>query len=336
MSASSPNASPRVSVVIPNYNGARWLPGCLDALAHQSFQEFEVLVVDNGSTDDSVGLLREKHSDVRVISLDRPAGFAAAVNAGIGETRGEYVALLNNDTVARPGWLSALVATLDEAPPDVAAVSSKMLMLDDPSRIDDAGDTLSWSGGAAKIGHGEPAHTITEPYEVFSVCAGAALYRLSFLDAVEGFDERFFAYLEDVDVGLRGRLLGYRYVFEPRAEVLHKGQGTELRRADYVRLITRNRLMLFAKSMPASLLLKHLPQLVYGQVYFAIVFRHPLASLAGYFSFIRCLGHVRSERRRLRASRRIDSAALDGTLTTKLHEPPLRLLLRRRLERSRS
>lgn len=336
MSASSRNDNPRVSVVIPNYNGVGWLPGCLDALAGQTFEDFEVLVVDNGSTDDSVGLLQEKYGHVRVITLDRPAGFAAAVNAGIGDARGEYVALLNNDTVVRPGWLGALVATLDESPPDVAAVSSKMLMLEDPARIDDAGDTLSWSGGAAKIGHGEPADTITEPYEVFSVCAGAALYRMSFLDAVDGFDERFFAYLEDVDVGLRGRLLGHRYVFEPRAEVLHKGQGTALRRADYVRLITRNRLMLFAKSMPAALLLKHLPQLIYGQLYFAIVFRHPLASLAGYVSFFRSLGHVRRERRRLRDTRRIDPASLERALTTKLHEPPLRLLIRRRLERSRS
>ncbi len=335
MSGSMPS-SPRVSIVIPNYNGAGWLPGCLDALAAQTCRDFEVLVVDNGSTDGSVTLLREKYAKVEVISLEQAAGFAVAVNAGIKAARGEYVALLNNDTVARPGWLTALVKTLDGGPDDIAAVSSKMLMLDDPSRIDDAGDTLSWSGGAAKIGHGEPADAISEPYEVFSVCAGAALYRRSFLAAVGGFDEQFGSYLEDVDVGLRGRLVGHRYVFEPRAEVLHKGQGTALPRADYVRLITRNRLMLFAKSMPASLLVKHLPRLVYGQLYFAVVFRHPLASLIGYVSFLRCLPHVKRERRRLRAARRVDSGALDRMLTTKLHEPPLRLLIRRRLERSRS
>ena len=103
MSGSCPSAvPPRVSVVIPNYNGAGWLPRCLDALAAQTFQDKEVLVVDNGSTDGSVSLLRERYAHVRLIALARNTGFAAAVNTGIRTTRGEYVALLNTDTVARP------------------------------------------------------------------------------------------------------------------------------------------------------------------------------------------------------------------------------------------
>jgi hypothetical protein len=333
---SSSPADPRVAVVIPNSNGAAWLPGCLDALGAQTFGDHEVILVDNGSDDGSAALVRDRYPQVRVLGLPDRAGFAAAVNTGIGAARGEYVAMLNNDTVARPGWLAALVKTLDESAPEIGAVASKMLSLDDPHLIDDAGDTLSWSSGAAKIGFGEQASGYTDPYEVFSVCAGAALYRRSFLDDVGGFDERFFAYLEDVDIGLRGRLLGYRYVFEPRAEVLHKGQGTALRRSDYVRLITRNRLLLFAKSMPAALLIKHLPRLIYGQLYFALLYRHPIASIAGYLSFLGSLGHVKRERARLRATRRIDAATLDRALTTKLHEPPLRVLLRKRLERSRS
>src|SRR5262249_39310360 len=157
-----------------------------------------------------------------------------AVNLGIRAARGEYVALLNTDTVARPDWLAALVRALDESPPETGAVASKMLSLDDASRIDDAGDALARTGAAENRGHGEPAHRFTRRDEVFSVCAGAALYRRSFLDAVRAFDARFFAYLEDVDLGLRGRLLGFRYVFEPAAEVLHKGHGSELPRADYV------------------------------------------------------------------------------------------------------
>jgi GT2 family glycosyltransferase len=210
-----------------------------------------------------------------------------------------------------------------------------MLSLDDPGRIDDAGDGLAWTGAAEKLGHGEPAHRFTQRSEVFSVCAGAALYRRTFLDAVGGFDERFFAYLEDVDLGLRGRLLGYRYLFEPAAEVLHKGHGSALPRADYVRLSTRNRVMLFAKSMPGSLLLKHLPRLLYGQLYFAIVYRRPGASLAGYVSLVPCLAHIWRERRRARASRRLHVAEIDGLLTTRMREPPLRLLLRRQLGRLR-
>ena len=332
MNGSCPSAAPpRVSVVIPNYNGAGWLPRCLDALVAQTFQDKEVLVVDNGSTDGSVSLLRERYAHVRLIALARNTGFAAAVNTGICTARGEYVALLNTDTVARPGWLAALVQALDRDPADTGAVASRMLSLDDPSRIDDAGDALSWTGAAEKLGHGEAASRYTHRAEVFSVCAGAALYRRSFLEAARGFDERFFAYLEDVDLGLRGRLLGFRYVFEPAAEVLHKGQGSALPRGDYVRLVTRNRILLFAKSMPLSLLLKHLPQLLYGQVYFLIVYRRPAASLAGYLSLVACLAHIVRERRRLRAARRIDSAELDRLLTRGMREPPLRMLLRRRL-----
>jgi GT2 family glycosyltransferase len=325
-----------VSVVIPNLNGIRWLPGCLDALAAQTFRDREVLLVDNGSTDGSVALLRDRYPDVRVVALRRNTGFAPAVNLGIRAARGEYVALLNTDTVARPGWLAALVQALDESPPETGAVASKMLSLDDASRIDDAGDALSWTGAAEKRGHGEPADRFPRRDEVFSVCAGAALYRRSFLDAVGGFDERFFAYLEDVDLGLRGRLLGYRYVFEPAAEVLHKGHGSALPRADYVRLVTRNRVMLFAKSMPWSLLFKHLPRLLYGQLYFVIAYRRPVASLAGYLSLVPCLAHIRRERRRVRASCRIDVAQLDRLLATRMREPPLRVLLRHRLGRLRS
>ena len=336
---SGPSASaarPRVSIVIPNYNGSAWLPGCLGALAGQQYENHEVLVVDNGSTDGSVSLLGSRYPHVQLIELDRNFGFAGAVNRGIRAARGEYVALLNNDTVARPDWLATLVRALDDSPDVVAAVGSNMLSLDDPSRIDDAGDALSWTGAAEKLGHGDLASGIAHRREVFSVCAGAALFRRSFLETLRGFDERFFAYLEDVDLGLRGRLLGYRYVVEPAAEVLHKGYGTALPRADYVRLVTRNRLMLFAKSLPVTLALKHLPQLLYGQLYFAIVYRHPAATLAGYAAFLRCLPHLWRERRRTMASCRIAAVDLERMLTTRMHEPPLRDLALRRLRRWRS
>lgn len=336
MSGFSPDAArPRVSVVIPNLNGVPWLPGCLDALAAQTFRDREVLLIDNGSTDGSVALLRDRYPDVRVRVLPRNVGFAPAVNIGIRASGGEYVALLNTDTVVRPDWLAALVRALDESPPETGAIASKMLSLDDDGRIDDAGDALSWTGAAAQRGRGEPAHLFTQREEVFSVCAGAALYRRSFLDAVGGFDERFFAYLEDIDLGLRGRLLGYHYLFDPAAEVLHKGHGSALPRARYVRLVTRNRVMLFAKSVPWSLLLRHLPRLLYGQFYFLIAYRRPLASLAGYLLLVPCLSHIWRERRRLQSSRRIDVAELERLLTPRMPEPPLRALFRRRLGRLR-
>lgn len=324
MTASLPSrADPKVSVVIPNHNGAHWLSGCLEALAAQELRGSEVIVVDDGSTDGSAAILRERYPQVRLIALDRNTGFAAAVNVGIQAARGEHVALLNNDTVARPVWLGALVKTLENSPQDVGAVASKMLCFEDPHCVDDAGDALSWTGAAEKQGHGRPASEFMQSREVFSPCAGAALYRRSFLEATGGLDERFFAYLEDVDLGLRGRLLGYRYLFEPAAEVLHKGQGSEVTRARYVRLITRNRVMLFAKSVPFSLLFKHLPRLLYGQLYFFIAYRQPLQSLAGYGSLLLNVPHIFRERRRLAQSRRITPADFETMLSSKMSEPPL-------------
>src|SRR5262249_4768052 len=154
-----------------------------------------------------VPFIRENFPQVQIISLPAHSGFAKAANAGIEKCVTPYVALLNVDTQVYPDWLSSLVAKLDEAPPDVAAINSQMLRMDYPERIDDAGDELSWYGAATKRGHGQLARQYDAEQEIFSPCAGATLYRRDFLIRVGGFDTDFFAYLEDVDLGLRGRLL---------------------------------------------------------------------------------------------------------------------------------
>jgi GT2 family glycosyltransferase len=309
------------------------LEKCLTGLVQQEYQDFEAILVDNGSTDNSISLAKKGYPDLKVIDLDRNWGFAAAVNRGIQAAQGDYIALLNNDAVAGPRWLQALVQTLDENPPDVAAVASKMLMQDDPHRIDDAGDSLCWTGAAEKVGHRQPASQFTERREIFSACAGATLYRKSFLEMLGYFDEAFFAYLEDVDLGLRGRLCGYRYLIEPTAEVLHKGHGTQIPKSNYVRLMTRNRLMLFLKNMPAGLLIKHLHHLLYGQLYFFIVYRKPLDSAIGYATFAKRLPHVLRERRRIAQHRVLPSQVLDTLISTEMNEPTLRKLLRRQWKR---
>ena len=333
---SAEELEPRVSVVIPNYNGAVWLSACLESLAGQGFQDFEVIVVDNGSADNSLALLREHFPHVRLIELEKNAGFASAVNAGIGAARGQHIALLNNDTTAQPGWLGALVQRLEAEPEQVGAVASKMLSLDDPKIIDDAGDALSWTGAAQKIGHGQSTGDYDQCREIFSPCAGATLYRRSFLETLRGFDEHFFMYLEDLDLGLRGRLLGFRYMFEPRAEVHHKGHGSAISRGDYVRHVTRNRLMIFAKSVPAALLFKHLPHLLYGQLYFFLVYRKPLHSLAGYLSLLPLVLHISRARKDMARRRKIPPATFEKLLSNKMSEPPLLELLAHRLRRKRA
>jgi len=318
----------RVSVVIPNYNGAAWLRGCLDGLGAQAFEDFRVVLVDNGSTDGSPELACELRPDVQLVRVGENRGFAAAVNLGIAATKSAYVALLNTDTVPGAAWLSALVRALDDGPPELAAAAPRMLRMDDPATIDDAGNTLSWTGAAEKAGHGRPAAEFGHRREIFTPSAGASLYRRSFLEEMGGFDERYFAYLEDLDLGLRGRLCGYHFIFEPAAEILHKGHGSGMRRGLYVQLVTRNRLLLFAKNVPSSLLIKNMGALLRGQLYFLLVYRRPFRSLAGYASFVRLIPHVIRERRRMRRLTRIDPQALNLMLAS-TGDPLIRAALAR-------
>lgn len=324
----SSTSLPRVAVIIPNWNTRRWLPGCLDGLRAQTFRDFDVLLVDNGSSDGSVTFVQTEYPEVHIVALPENSGFAAAVNRGIANTQGEYVALLNVDTQPTPAWLGALAAALDAAPPDVGGIASKMLQLADPTRIDNAGDTLSWYGSARKQGMGEPAHGYTIPREVFSICAGAALYRREFLQTVGTFDERFESYLEDIDLGLRGRLLGYRFSYEPAAEILHQSHGAGTPHACYVTLMMRNRLAVLTKNIPLRLLLKHLGTLLYGQFYYFSAYKKPWHALKGWGGFVLMLPYLLRQRREILRRKRITDAELETLLSDELGEIPMRTLLR--------
>jgi GT2 family glycosyltransferase len=210
-----------------------------------------------------------------------------------------------------------------------------MLRMDDPDTVDDAGDVLFWTGAAEKVGHGRPASEYDRPREVFAPSGGASLYRRTFLEKMGGFDERFFAYLEDVDIALRGRLRGYRFLYEPAAEVLHKGRGSGIAPSFYVRLITRNRVMLFAKSVPLPQLLRNLGSLLYGQLYFLVVYRRPLSSLWGYASLVPHLRHILRERRKMRPLVRMGAVELQELLSGRMSEPPLGEVLARAVRRLR-
>ncbi|MCB0208672.1 MAG: glycosyltransferase family 2 protein [Anaerolineae bacterium] len=314
---------PQVSIVIPNWNTQRWLPGCLDALKAQTFDDFEIIMVDNGSTDDSVVFIQQNYPHVRVIGLPENRGFAVAVNTGIKASQSEYIVLLNVDTVPRPCWLEKLVQTAEQNPPEIGFLASKMLNLENPEVVDDAGDSFSWYGSSWKRGKGEPADRYTQPVEVLSACAGAALYRRSFFETVGLFDEDFTSYLEDIDLGLRGQLLGYRCLYVPEAEVLHQGQGAEIPRPRYVTYSTRNRLMILAKNIPLLLLIKHSPMLLFGQFYFFLVYKKPYYSLTGYAAFLRALPATLQKRRAILRHKKITNQAVDSLLTRDLNEPSL-------------
>jgi GT2 family glycosyltransferase len=255
-----------VAVVIPNYNGERWLPGVLESVAAQTLAPVEVLVVDDGSSDGSLALLAERFREVRVLALGANGGFARAANAGIGAVESEAVALVNTDVVLAPDWLARAVAALEGAPA-AASVATKLVDIEDPSLLYDAGDVLRRDGVAEQRGRFERDDGgYDEPGEVFSACAAAALYRRSAVLTAGGFEERFGTYLEDVDLGLRLRLAGWTCRWEPRALARHAGEGSSAALAHGPRAwVERNTLLLVARAFP----LRWLPLVAYRQLAWA-------------------------------------------------------------------
>lgn len=254
-------AAPSVSVVVPNWNGRRWLSACLGALRAQRLSPAEVIVVDNGSDDGSVEYLRAEHPNVVLLELGLNSGFAHAANRGLRAARHDLIALINTDVVLEPDWLARTVSALD-ADPATASVACKMLELADRRVIYDAGDLLRRDGACIQRGRRcRDDGSWEAPGEVFGACAGAALYRRDAVLAVGGFDERYFAYLEDVDLALALRLAGWRCRYEP-AVALHAGEGSSHQlTGGHHYYVQRNTLLLVAKAFPA----RWLPLVAYRQ-----------------------------------------------------------------------
>ena len=316
------------TIIIPNWNGMRWLPDCLESIFGMYDVGFEVVVVDNGSSDESLTYLKSHHPLVRVIALEKNVGFASAMNLGLQMVETTYVAFLNNDTKVSPGWLSHLSQRLKEGGEHVVGVASLMLSMQQPDLIDDAGNHLSWYGSATKLDHQKSIKARSYPTTVFSASGGASLFRRSFLNTIGGFYAPFFAYLEDVDLGFQAQLQGYDIAFEPKATVLHHGQGSKLVRATYVKLITCNRLFLFALNVPIHLLWRNRGKLLYGQIYFFIAYGKPLASLVGYLRFMRYLPQIWNERKRRRHRMAIASDQMQSLLGHEKPSPPLKHFLK--------
>jgi GT2 family glycosyltransferase len=239
-----------VAVAIPCWNGRRWLDGCLEAVLAQTRRPDEVIVVDNGSTDGSAGHVRTRFPDVRVLELERNTGFAGAANAGLRASAAEAVALVNTDVRLAPDWLARACAALD-ASPRAASVATKLLDLGDRSLVYDAGDVLRRDGACEQRGRHRPDDgRFDEPGEVFGACAAAALYSRAHVLELGGFDERFFLYLEDVELALRLRLAGWTCTYEP-AVALHAGEGSAGPPERPVHAwVERNTLLLVARAYP--------------------------------------------------------------------------------------
>jgi GT2 family glycosyltransferase len=303
--------APDVSVIVVTWNGRQHLDACLDAVAAQQGVSMETVLVDNASTDGTVDYVRGRFPAVRIVALSQNRGFAGGNNAGVADARAPIVAFLNNDTIADPGWLRALLGGLDRAG-GFALVTSRIVYMHDPQIVDSAGDGFLRAGGAFKRLHGMPSAGAAEPMEVFGMCGAACLMPKSVFHELGGFDEDFFASHEDVDLSYRARLRGYRVRYVPDAIVRHHGSATLGRQsARAVYYGQRNLEWVYLKNSPASILLRtaagHFAYNVAAGVHFARA-GHGLAFIRAKGAALAALPATLRKRAAVQRARRVAAA----------------------------
>ncbi len=311
---------PRLSVVIPNWNGKHFLSACLEALRRQSYQELEIIIVDNASADGSQAFIKTEYPEVRLLELAHNCGFTGACNTGIAASNGEIIALLNNDTEVDEHWAAEIIAAFDEHH-EVGIVASKMLLFNQRDRLHTAGDIFFTDGRAGNRGAWE---IDTGQYDrgeyVFSACGGSAAYRQSMLLEIGTLDDDFFFLLEDADLAWRAQLAGYQVWYAPSAIVYHHlsatGGGVTASYYD-----ARNGIWLIVKNIPASLLRKYARQILARQAALAwealLAWRGPeaRARLRGLISGLCTIRSALSKRRQIQTNKRVTDEYLDGILT---------------------
>lgn len=285
-----------VTIVIPNYNGIEYLKRCLASLKDDAKDvSAHIIVVDNGSTDGSPQWIEAHCPEAELIALKENTGFSHAVNLGIRRAGTPYVILLNNDTEVKSGFTGALLRAITSSD-RIFSVSAKMLDMKHEDLLDNAGDLYCALGWAFARGKGKPAVKYDARTEIFSACAGAAIYRKSVFEEIGYFDERHFAYLEDVDIGWRAKIYGYRNFYEPSAQVLHAGSASSGSRYNAFKasLSSANSVYIIGKNMPLLQCILNLPFLLSGYlikyIFFlrkklgGVWFKGCMRGLAGCFS----------------------------------------------------
>ncbi len=310
---------PDVHIVIPNYNGKRFLEACLRAIERQTYPAWQVSVIDNGSSDGSCDFIEARFPQVRCIALPENRGFSAAVNAGIQASRADYVFLLNNDTELPDECLAELVEAA-ETQREFDFFAPKMLSFHKRTVLDGAGDGFLRGGAGYRLGTMEqdsPRYGQAGP--VFGACAGAVLYRKEVFARVGLFDEDFFAYLEDVDLNLRMNRAGIRGYYVPNAVVYHIGSATTGSKINHltVRLSTRNSFFVLLKNYPLSLFIRLLPVICIYQccwLLFALKKGQLRAYCRGLVEAGRMAAGMRKKYHADRAARCLDVAAFAACL----------------------
>jgi GT2 family glycosyltransferase len=295
-----------VAVIVVNWNGLRHLETCLSSLVSQTYPHFEVVMVDNGSTDGSADFVHSRFPSVRIIQNEENVGFAAGNNVGIRQTDSEFVAMLNNDAWVEPNWLEELAYTMT-SDSRVGMCASKMLFAHCPTMINSAGICLDRLGIAWDRCGGLPDDDDLAIREIFGPCAGAAMYRRELFEDVGGFDEDFFAFLEDVDLAWRARWREWRCLYVPAARAYHAhsstaGEGSPLKR----HLLGRNKVWTLVKNYPWPHLALYGPLIClydFLSSIYALRSTNGIHSLRGRLSALRGMARMWSKRRDIQRTR---------------------------------
>ncbi len=318
---------PLVSIIIITWNSEKHLQTCVHKLSTQTFYDFEVILVDNGSEDGALGGLHEKYPalDLHIQRLSSNQGFALANNIGARLAHGQWLALLNADAYPEPDWLEQLLRATEQNP-EYISFSSRQIQFNEPHLLDGAGDAYNISGLAWRNGYKLPSKTYgLQKKEVFSPCAAAALYfREAFLK-VGGFDEDYFSYFEDVDLGFRLRLSGEKCLYVPEAVVYHVGSASTGKRSDFsVYYGYRNMIWTFVKNMPSPLIWIFLPLHVSAILFFAVYLTlrgQGKVIWKAIYDAIRGLPKVIEKRKSIQKNKKIKPGELLKVMSTGLFEP---------------
>ena len=315
---------PKISLIIVNYNGRDLITNCLKGLEDQSFKNFEIIIIDNGSIDGSLNEIK-KYLDrssiapfIKLISLNENAGFGGGNLEGLKHACGEYIALLNNDTEPDGRWLEELVKAMYNDP-KVGICASKLIVYG-TDIIDSAGDGFSTSLKGFKRGEGEGIFLYNKMENIFGACAGAALYRRKMIEEIGFFDEEFFLIHEDTDLNFRAQLHGWKVLYVPTALVYHKVRSSIGHMSDMAVYYTlRNSEWVRIKNIPMSLILKCMPMLGLGIMteflYFAIKHRRLVLYFKAKYDAIKMLPMMMEKRRVNLKGMRVDSKGLRRMMT---------------------
>jgi GT2 family glycosyltransferase len=316
-------ASPAMTVIIVNWNGKHFLEDCLSSLRHQTFRDFETILVDNGSADGSVEYVRQYFPEVRLVAQETNLGFTGGNIAGLALATGNLIVLLNNDTEAHPDWLLAIFNGSLEFPA-AGSFASKMMYFDDRERIENCGFEVDVAGTTAELGRDEmDGPDWHSARKVFGACGGAVAYRRSMLERIGFLDPDFFMIYEDVDLSFRAQLFGYDCVYLPQAVVYHRYRSTLRNQpATQVFYSQRNIDLVYLKNLPAGLILRSAPRrLLYelgAAIYFLRIGSGP-AFFRAKFGVLKQLRSVLQKRKAVQRNKALNAAQLRALM----HGPAL-------------